>query len=134
MTTTTISVSRDVSAATAVQRALIVEDEPGIGELLAQIIKRRGFKVYSARDGDEAVRLARAISPDLVTLDLNLPVKDGHSVLREFALDPRTSRIPVIVVSAHCGQLRPAGQVVGVLQKPFDIHELEDAITIATMH
>lgn len=113
------------------QRALIVEDQPEIGDLLAKILQPLGFQTFIAGDGIEAVRLAAAINPNVLTLDLNLPVKDGNSVLRDLAMNPDTSQIPVVVISAHTGQLRATGQVVGVLCKPFDIHEVAEAIALA---
>src|SRR5581483_4330452 len=103
MTTTTLAFEGEVKAPLGVQRALIVEDRPEIGDLLAQILQPLGFRTYIAYDGIEATRLARTIRPDLLTLDLNLPVRDGHSVLGDLAADPLTSRIPVIVISAYTG-------------------------------
>lgn len=126
--TTTILSERAPTAPAGILRALIVEDQPEIGDLLAQILQPLGFQTYHASNGVEAVRLATALSPDLVTLDLNLPVRDGHSVLRDFAANALTSQIPVIVISAYTGQLRPTAQVVGVLQKPFDVQDLLDAV------
>ena len=132
MTIMTLFHEADVSSPTGVRRALIVEDQPEIADLLAQILQPLGFRTYRAANGADAVRLAVSIAPDLMTLDLNLPVKDGQSVLRDLAADPLTSQIPVIVVSAYTGQLRPTKQVVGVLPKPFDVQELLDTISFAT--
>jgi CheY-like chemotaxis protein len=134
MMTTTISCESELDTATGVYRALIVEDQPEIGDLLAQILQPLGFQTFFAVNGVEATQLARSVKPDLLTLDLNLPVKDGHTVLRELAADSLTNCIPVIVISAYTGQLRPTNQVVGVLQKPFDVQELLDTIAIATNH
>lgn len=134
MTTTALLRRAEVSHPTGVRRALIVEDQPDIGDLIEQIIHPLGFETYRASDGDEAVRLARAVAPSLITLDLKLPVKDGHSVLRELASEPATRDIPVIVISAYTDRLQPTRQVVGVFEKPFEVKELEDLITLATSH
>ena len=131
MTTTTISLGRGVTTTLGTQRALIVEDQPEISELLAQILQPLGFQTSVATNGGEALLLAQDIQPDLITLDLNLPVKDGHAVLQELGANPRTRTIPVIVISAYTGRLRPTDQVIGVLQKPFDVQELVDTVLIA---
>ncbi len=132
MTTTTVALEGPIFARAEVLRALIVEDQPEIADLLAQILQSLGFYPSIAGNGIEAIRLARTIKPDLLTLDLNLPVKDGHGVLVELAADPLTSQIPVIVISAYTGNLRPTRQVIGVLQKPFDVQELLDTIALAS--
>lgn len=134
MTTTALLHRAEVSRPTGVRRALIVEDQSDIGDLIEQIIRPLGFETFRASDGDEAVRLARAIAPSLITLDLKLPVKDGHSVLRELASEPTTRDIPVIVISAYTDRLQPTKQVVGVFEKPFEVKELEDLISLATSH
>ena len=130
MTTTTIALEGHTTPGEAL-RALIVEDQPEIADLLAQILQSLGFCTYAAGNGLEAIRLARTVKPDLLTLDLNLPVKDGHGVLVELAAEPLTSEIPVIVISAYTGNLRPTRQVIGVLQKPFDVQELLDTVALA---
>lgn len=131
MTTRTISLRGESARTLAAHRALIVEDQPDIADLLAQILQPLGFQTFVAHNGVDALDLARTIVPDVITLDLSLPVKDGHSVLHELASDVLTRQIPVVVVSAYTGQLRPTSQVTRVLQKPFDVGDLVDAVTIA---
>ncbi len=130
MTTTTIALEGHITHGEAL-RALIVEDQPEIADLLAQILQSLGFCTFIAGNGIEAIRLAKTVKPDLLTLDLNLPVKDGHDVLVELAADLLTSEVPVIVISAYTGNLRPTRQVIGVLQKPFDVQELLDTVALA---
>jgi CheY-like chemotaxis protein len=113
------------------RRILIVEDQPEIGEMLAQILGPAGFQTFTATNGVEALDLAAALMPDVITLDLNLPMKDGQAVLDELAADARTAAIPVIVISAYTGRLHPTDQVIGILRKPFDIQELLDTIGVA---
>lgn len=132
MTMMAICHDTSVSRSTGTPRALIVEDQPDIAELLVQIIRSLGFQTFRAGDGEEAVRLALAIGPSLMTLDLNLPAKDGNAVLRDLGSDPTTSQIPVIVISAYAAHLNRTKQVIGVLPKPFDVQELLDTIVVAT--
>ncbi|MGH2457880.1 MAG: response regulator [Chloroflexota bacterium] len=117
---------------TGVRRALIVEDQSDISDLIDQIIRPLGFVTVRASNGEDAVRLARAIAPSVITLDLNLPLKDGHEVLLDLASDPTTRDIPVIVISAYTPHVKRTEQVVGILGKPFEIEDLQQTITVAT--
>jgi CheY-like chemotaxis protein len=57
--------------------------------------------VISAADGREALRCARLHRPDVILMDLDMPVMDGRTAIRHLRLDPRTSRIPIVVLTAH---------------------------------
>jgi len=109
-------------------RVLIVEDQPEISDLLAEVLEPLGLEPFVARDGLEAMELVQSVKPDLITLDLNLPLKDGRSVLRDLASNPATCAIPIVIVSACCGEFIPDGQVVEVLPKPFEVTDLIDAV------
>jgi len=128
MTLTVYHSATETSKASHPWRVLIVEDQPEISDLLAEVLEPLGLEPVIARDGLEAIELALAVRPDIITLDLNLPLKDGRSVLRDLANDPATSAIPVVIVSACCGELIPEGQVVEVLAKPFEVSDLIDAV------
>lgn len=79
---------------------LIAEDEPEASELIAMILRREGCEVLHASDGATALEMARELpSPDLVLLDLELPVMDGRAFLDALRADPTTSGIAVCVVS-----------------------------------
>jgi CheY-like chemotaxis protein len=79
---------------------LVVEDEPESAELLEMILRREGCDVLVARDGATALEVARELpQPDLVLLDLELPVMDGRALLATMRGDPSISGIPVIVLS-----------------------------------
>lgn len=76
---------------------LIVEDEPEIALVLSRYLEAAGYRTVAARDGDQALALCRTLRPDLMLLDLNIPRRDGFSVLSQLrGSDP----VPVIVVSA----------------------------------
>src|SRR5262249_3399378 len=93
-----------------------------------------GYESESAADADEAIGLIRRRPPALVTLDLAMPRKDGHWLLRELAADPATCAIPVIVISAYAGRLERTPQVKTVLWKPFDVDELGRAVDMTLGH
>lgn len=80
---------------------LIVEDKPDIRELLRLLVEKEGCSVVEAADGREALERARAVEPDLILMDLAMPVMDGLQASREIRRDARTSSIPIVAVTAH---------------------------------
>jgi len=79
--------------------ALVVEDAPQAGDLLRMYIESAGYRVEIARNGSDAVEMAKRLRPNVITLDLLLPVKDGWEVLKELKRHPLCRHIPVIIVS-----------------------------------
>jgi two-component system cell cycle response regulator DivK len=82
-------------------RILIVEDNEMNREILTRRLERRGYEVCLATNGLEAVEQAGSTAPDLILMDLNLPVLDGWEATRRLKSHPDTQRIPVLCVSAH---------------------------------
>lgn len=91
----------DSSAAKA--RLLIVDDEQDTRGLLEYRFAREGFEVETARNGQEALRLARTFQPALIILDLALPDLDGFSVCDVLRKLPETARTPIVLLSSHSG-------------------------------
>jgi PAS domain S-box-containing protein len=79
--------------------ALVVEDSPQASELLQRYIESAGYRVELARNGEEAIDMAKRLHPNVITLDLMLPVKDGWQVLKELKRHPLCRFIPIIIVS-----------------------------------
>ncbi len=79
--------------------ALIIEDAPQAAELLRMHIENAGYRVEIARDGVEAVDMAKRLRPSVITLDLMLPIKDGWQVMKELKRHPLCKHIPIIIVS-----------------------------------
>jgi DNA-binding response OmpR family regulator len=104
---------------------LVVEDESGIARLIRDYLEQAGFAVQLAGDGDTALRLAKAVPPDLVVLDLGLPGIDGLDVTRELR---KSSAVPIIVVTARGDETdRIVGLELGAddyVVKPFSPKEL----------
>jgi two-component system, OmpR family, alkaline phosphatase synthesis response regulator PhoP len=108
-----------------VNHVLVVDDEPAIVEIVRDYLTDAGYRVSTARSGDEALRQTRSIRPDLVVLDLGLPGLDGLDVTRTIR---RTSGVPIIILTARSDE---ADRVVGLelgaddyLVKPFSPREL----------
>ena len=82
-------------------RLLLVEDHEEIWDFLSRRLQRRGFEVTVATDGQAGVDRARADLPEIMLLDMNLPVLDGWSAARLLKADPATAGIPIIALTAH---------------------------------
>ena len=80
---------------------LIVEDNEMNRDMLSRRLAKRGFDVLTAVNGDEGVNVARSAAPDLVLMDMSLPVKDGWEAARELKATPETKHIPIIALTAH---------------------------------
>ena len=80
---------------------LLVEDNEMNRDMLSRRLIRRGYEVLLAEDGESGVRMAFDSLPDLILMDLSLPDIDGLEVTRRLKADARTSRIPIIVLTAH---------------------------------
>ncbi len=80
---------------------LLVEDHEEIWDFLSRRLRRKGYDVVVANDGRSGVDAVRANRPDLVLMDVNLPVLDGYSAVRELRADEATREIPVIALTAH---------------------------------
>jgi CheY-like chemotaxis protein len=82
-------------------KLLLVEDHEEIWDFLSRRLKRRGFEVILGTDGRQGIDKARSERPDLILLDMNLPVVDGWTAARELKSDPETAPIPIIALTAH---------------------------------
>lgn len=80
---------------------LLVEDNELNRDMLSRRLSRKGFDVQFAFDGQEAVEKSKALMPDLVLMDIGLPVIDGYDATRAIKSDEATKAIPVIALTAH---------------------------------
>ena len=83
---------------------LVVDDEPFILHSIVYMLKREGFETLSATDGAEGLRVAASEKPDLILLDVTMPVMDGRQTLIKLRQQPETAKIPVIMVTAEAGK------------------------------
>ena len=82
-------------------RILLVEDHEEIWDFLSRRLQRRGYEVVLAHDGQDGVEKARVAGPDIILLDMNLPVLDGWTAARTIRADTSIPRIPIIALTAH---------------------------------
>ena len=80
---------------------LLVEDNELNRDMLSRRLKRKGFDILFAIDGDECMQALTSTLPDLILMDINLPGRDGHELTREIKANPDTASIPVIALTAH---------------------------------
>lgn len=113
-------------------RVLVVDDEPGMRETLVQILQDVGYEVTAAADGEAALRLARSQPIDVVVMDVQMPKRDGVSVLEELSPPPPT----VIMMTAYAleERLRAAieADAFAILHKPFHVGRLLDLVADAS--
>jgi len=81
-------------------KILIVDDEPDVLEILTKRLSQRGYDVFTAADGEQGISVAAAQKPDLILLDVIMPVKDGFAMLRDLQAQESLRRIPVIMATA----------------------------------
>jgi DNA-binding response OmpR family regulator len=111
---------------------LLVEDEEHIRLVVEYNLKREGFEVYSAEDGQAALEIARKIIPDIILLDWMLPGMNGLEVLTELKHDERTKHIPVFMLTAK-GMASDVTRALEMgaddyITKPFNPRQLGETI------
>jgi CheY-like chemotaxis protein len=82
-------------------RLLLVEDNEMNRDMLSRRLKRKGFEVDIAVDGEKGVEQARANHPDIILMDMSLPIIDGWEATRQLKADDATKHIPIIALTAH---------------------------------
>jgi CheY-like chemotaxis protein len=113
-------------------RVLYVEDAQVIRDTISRLLELNGYNVAYAKNGEEGVKKALNWQPDVILMDLRMPVMDGFKAIEEIKLDPLTKSIPVFVISAWSSkkertQAKLAG-ADGFFVKPPDLNKLIEAI------
>lgn len=114
--------------AEAKSKILIVEDDLDVAEMLNAYFRVQGYEVFTVNWGEDGVRAAQTVLPDLMILDIRLPDIDGYEVARRVRSDRRTNEIPIIFLTEKRERIdRLQGFEVGAddyITKPFDVQEL----------
>jgi DNA-binding response OmpR family regulator len=117
-------------AAVGPASVLVAEDDPAIRALLVEALEEAGFRVSPVRDGFAALNEVRRSAPDVVVLDLGLPLLDGQEFLDAWRTIEPSLDVPILVLSAR-SELPPLLASVGVqghITKPFDIDVVVEAV------
>ena len=125
------AVQTELSDSGKAVRVLVVDDDPSIRRMIMAALRREGYAFGEAANGKEALEAMRNDRPDVVILDLMMPIVSGWDVLRERASDPDLLSIPVIVVSANRSAELASAMDKGIcafLPKPFDIVALSSLV------
>lgn len=113
-------------------RVLYVEDAEVIRDTISRLLEIYGYEVNYARNGQEGVEMAIHWKPDVILMDLRMPIMDGYKAIQELKLNPKTRDIPVFVVSAWSSQKeRDQARLAGADQffvKPPELTKLVEAI------
>ena len=113
-------------------RVLVIDDEPAIADVLRMLLEFRGHEVLTADDGSRGFATAQRQSPDVIVLDLMMPVMDGFTALEALRGDERTAEIPVVILSAlGSTEVRQRCHDLGArtfLQKPYNPEDLLRAV------
>jgi len=115
-------------------KVLVVDDDPSVSELLNRLLEGDGYKVLTAKNGNEGLTIARREKPEAITLDVVMPGEmDGWGVLKELKADPDTEGIPVIMVSIMAEADHGfALDVEDYLVKPVDLDRLSRVVSRVT--
>jgi CheY-like chemotaxis protein len=118
-------------------QVLLVEDDDSAREIFAKALRMTGYQVRTAADGLAGLRLLEVFEPDVVVLDLVLPIASGFEVLDELRAVERTHHVPVIAISGSesgLEQARSNPDFFGILEKPFDPQNLVRMVDRAHRH
>lgn len=110
----------DVNA--SMQSILIVDDEQPIIDLLRDVLEEEGYTVVTARNGNEAMDVVQQQRIDLVLTDYMMPQMDGWHLSKHLRSNPRTAKIPVLIMSAI--QVPNDGTFNGIIRKPFNLFDV----------
>jgi CheY-like chemotaxis protein len=115
-----------------VTKVLIAEDNAVNRELLRELLESRGYEVLEACDGQEALQMVEQAQPDILLLDIGMPVLDGFGVIRKIRENPSLATMPVLAVTAYAMQgdrerIMKSG-FNGYLSKPVDARSLAEEL------
>jgi CheY-like chemotaxis protein len=108
---------------------LVVEDDPGIRDTIAELLEAEGYRVVPARHGAEALELLQTLRPDLAVVDLFMPVMDGGQLIARLRADAALRDLPVVLMTGAASWGRkPLPRADHLLPKPFELDDLVAAV------
>jgi two-component system, cell cycle response regulator DivK len=117
-----------ISGATMNKTILVVEDQEDNRQILRDLLASAGLRMIEAHDGEQALAMARSDRPDLILMDIQLPLVDGYEATRSIKRDPELKHIPIIAVTSYAlsgdeTKAREAG-CDGYVAKPYSTRHL----------
>ena len=114
------------------RRILVIEDTEDNRRIFRDLLGRSGYELIEARDGEQGVAMAVAERPDLILMDIQLPVIDGYEATRRIKANPGLRHIPIIAITSYAlsgdeAKSRAAG-CDGYIAKPFSLQEVLDVV------
>jgi CheY-like chemotaxis protein len=112
------------------KQILVIDDQPEVLELLSDLLEHNKYEVLTATEGVEGLAKAKAHKPELIVLDIAMPVMDGYDFMKELRADEEIKNIPVIIITGRV-QLQEIFEEQGIqdyIMKPFDKKELLNKI------
>jgi two-component system cell cycle response regulator DivK len=113
------------------KRVLVVDDFEDIRRMLRLLLEQNGFDVVEAKDGYEAVQIAVAEQPDLILMDLAMPIMDGIQATQAIRKHRSLEKVPILAITAYGEFYNDRARDVGctdVIQKPVDIHQFRPLV------
>ena len=114
------------------KKVLIADDEPNIVVSLEFLMQQCGYEIHTVRNGNDALRVAREFRPDLMLLDIMLPLKNGFEVCQQMRESPELNRVKIVMLTAKGRDIEVAkGLALGAdayITKPFATRELLDTV------
>jgi CheY-like chemotaxis protein len=114
------------------KKILIVDDKATSRELLRTVLEKQGYTIIEASNGQEALEKTRSEAPDLILLDLQMPLRNGYEVLAELRKDPAYAKLPIIALTASAMQgdreKALAAGFTGYLAKPVTLADLRTEV------
>jgi two-component system response regulator/two-component system chemotaxis response regulator CheY len=120
---------------TYMKKILIVDDQASMAMVLADILEEGNFQVFTAVNGELGVKKAKELKPDLIVMDIMMPVKDGLTAIRELRELDEFKKIPIFILSAkggsHDANVVKELDIKGFVHKPFSPGQILDEIKAA---
>jgi len=110
------------------KKILIIEDEEDVRSYLTVLLEKEGYEVTTASDGVQGLEAAKRETPDLITLDLQMPKDTGTDFYRKMHRDDKLAKVPIIVISGIPGRHLAVTKPVAVFDKPIDKDKLLEAV------
>ncbi|HMA36735.1 MAG TPA: response regulator [Chloroflexia bacterium] len=107
---------------------LVVDDEPSLLSILEAILQEQGHAVFTAGNGQEALDLLQATTPDLILSDVMMPVMDGYQLVQQIRSRPAWQHIKIVLISAAPIRRTPPLPIDETIAKPYDLDTVETLI------